>query len=67
MRVVTEVLDSPAARETLGRRAVARARQFSWATVARETIEVYRELLDRTQGPDPMRSSRGRVNDRSDS
>jgi glycosyltransferase involved in cell wall biosynthesis len=44
-RRLEQLLADPARRAELSRRGRIRARQFSWARTARETAEVYRELL----------------------
>jgi alpha-1,3-rhamnosyl/mannosyltransferase len=44
-RRLEQLLADPARRSELSRRGRIRARQFSWARTARETAEVYRELL----------------------
>jgi len=43
---LARVLTDGALRETLVRRGLARAAEFSWAEHARRTVRVYREALD---------------------
>jgi glycosyltransferase involved in cell wall biosynthesis len=41
---IEELLDDPSMRDDLRERALARAGEFSWARVAQQTLEVYKQL-----------------------
>lgn len=43
---IKQLLDNPDGRYELAARAIDRSQQFTWANAARETLEVYRSVLD---------------------
>ena len=46
LRAIRKVLEDPARQEELIRRGIERAKSYTWDNTIKETLEVYRSLLE---------------------